>query len=131
VLAHTPFDASAEVIRGSAELQARVLGASDAEVTAAIDAIQSLFEHEVLQPVRAAGDRVSREVPIGYLENGVLIEGAADLVVHDDDRAVVIDFKTDAELEAGLDWHRRQMRLYARGLIAITGRPAEAIIVRI
>jgi len=100
-------------------------------VHAAIDAVQALFAHEVLQRVRAAGDRVSREVPIGYLENGVLIEGAADLVVHDDDRAVVIDFKTDAELEAGLDWHRRQMRLYARGLIAITGRPADAIIVRI
>ena len=131
VLAHAPIDADAATIRAIAELEARVLGADDAEVHAAIDAVQSLFAHEVLQRVRAAGDRVSREVPIGYLENGVLIEGAADLVVHDDDRAVVIDFKTDAELEAGLDWHRRQMRLYARGLIAITGRPADAIIVRI
>jgi ATP-dependent exoDNAse (exonuclease V) beta subunit len=131
VLAHTPLDADTDATRRVAELQARVLGADDAEVTAAVDAVQSLFAHDVLQRVRAAGNRVSREVPIGYMENGVLIEGTADLVVLDDDRAVVMDFKTDAELDAGLEWHRRQMRLYARGLMAITGRPAEAIIVRI
>jgi ATP-dependent exoDNAse (exonuclease V) beta subunit len=131
VLANTPIDASRDAIRGIAELQARVLGADDAEVAAATDAVESLFAHDVLERVRAAGNRVSREVPIGYVENGVLIEGAADLIVLDDDRAVVMDFKTDAELDAGLEWHRRQMRLYARGLMAITGRPAEAIIVRL
>ena len=131
MLANTPFDADLSAVEQIGALQSRILGAPPGELAAAVSAVMTLLSHPVLDRVRQAGDRVSREVPIAYVDNGVLVEGTADLVINDQDSSVIVDFKTDAELSFGIDAHRRQMQLYAQGLQIVTGQPAQAIIVRI
>ena len=131
MLAMTPFDADEPTVQQIGALQSRILGATSGELTAAVSAVMTLLRHSVLDRVRQAGTRVSREVPIAYVENGVLVEGTADLVINDENASVIVDFKTDAELAYGIEIHRRQMQLYARGLQIVTGRPAHALIVRL
>jgi ATP-dependent exoDNAse (exonuclease V) beta subunit len=44
---------------------------------------------------------------------------------------VVIDFKTDRELQGALDRYRRKVRIYASAIAAATGRAARAVLMRI
>ena len=131
VIAHAPLDANLEALRQIAQLEGRILAAPANEVDAAVDAVWSLLTHEVIARIRRSHDRVSREVPIAYVDGGVLVEGMADLVAHHAQGSLVMDFKTDAELAYGIEAHRRQMQLYAQGLQMVTGQQAQAVIVRI
>ena len=62
---------------------------------------------------------------------GTWVEGQFDLAFEDGDGWTVVDFKTDAELDASLDGYRRQVALYARAISAATGRPARGVLLRI
>jgi ATP-dependent exoDNAse (exonuclease V) beta subunit len=44
---------------------------------------------------------------------------------------VVIDFKTDRELEGALDRYERQVWIYASAIAAATGRPARAVLMKV
>ena len=65
------------------------------------------------------------------LDSGVLIEGNVDLAYHADEHVVVIDFKTDRELEGALDVYRRQVQIYAHAIASATGRRARAVLMRV
>jgi ATP-dependent exoDNAse (exonuclease V) beta subunit len=64
-------------------------------------------------------------------DSGALIEGFVDLAYIDDKGFVVIDFKTDRELEGAADRYQRQVRIYAAAIAAATGRPARAVLMRL
>ena len=49
----------------------------------------------------------------------------------DGDRFVVVDFKTDRELEGNLERYQRQVRIYAAAIRAATGRPVRAALMRV
>ena len=57
---------------------------------------------------------------------GVLIEGVVDLAFEEDGRWMVIDFKTDRDLDPGLDMYKRQLTLYASAIAQATGKPVDA-----
>jgi ATP-dependent exoDNAse (exonuclease V) beta subunit len=65
------------------------------------------------------------------LDDGGWIEGQLDLAFEDAAGWTVVDFKTDADMDASLDAYRRQVALYARALAVATGRPASAVLLRI
>ena len=44
---------------------------------------------------------------------------------------VVVDFKTDRELDGALDRYGRQVQIYAAAIAAATGRPARGVLMRI
>jgi ATP-dependent exoDNAse (exonuclease V) beta subunit len=44
---------------------------------------------------------------------------------------VVVDFKTDRELENATDRYQRQVRIYAAAIAAATGQPARAVLMRV
>ena len=48
-----------------------------------------------------------------------------------DDTWVVVDFKTDRELDVALDVYRCQVQLYAQMVARATGAPARAVLMRI
>jgi len=48
-----------------------------------------------------------------------------------DGKVVVIDFKTDRELEDALDVYRRQIQIYAHAISSATGRPARAVLMKV
>jgi ATP-dependent exoDNAse (exonuclease V) beta subunit len=73
-----------------------------------------------------------RETPVTWrLETGAIVEGVVDLAYVDDQHLVVIEFKTDRELDGAIDRYRRQLRLYATAIAGATGRPARAILMRV
>ena len=57
--------------------------------------------------------------------------GASGLAFRDDGTWVVIDFKTDRELDVALDVYRRQVQLYAQMVARATGEPARAVLMRV
>jgi ATP-dependent exoDNAse (exonuclease V) beta subunit len=86
------------------------------------------------QPVRRAlvARRRWREVPVGCVIDGVVLEGRIDLLYEDSDGSLtIVEFKTDliapAEAPARAAEHRAQGGAYALALERATGRPVGAI----
>jgi ATP-dependent exoDNAse (exonuclease V) beta subunit len=134
VLAVTPLDATADQVGEFAELEGRMLGATDAEVTAAAGVTATALAHPILERARRAVGHGAcrRETPVTMqAEDGLLVEGVVDLAFRDGDTWVVVDFKTDRELEEGLDCYRRQVRLYAQMVARATGLPAQGVLMRV
>jgi hypothetical protein len=115
---------------------ARALGASEAEVAAAIDAVGAALAADVMR--RAAAVReCRREMALAVtLDDGTLVEGVADLAFLEAKDAgvsswMVVDFKTDVEISGRLDEYRGQLAIYLRAIERATGLPARGILLRI
>jgi ATP-dependent exoDNAse (exonuclease V) beta subunit len=135
LLADAPLEnIDAKTIAGLAAIHGRVLGADAGEIAAAEDVVGDVLTHPVLQAAaRAAREgRCYRETPVTWRsETGALIEGFVDLVYADGEGFVVVDFKTDRELEAESERYQRQIGIYAAALAAATGLSARAILMRV
>jgi ATP-dependent helicase/nuclease subunit A len=134
ILATVALDAGRDAIAEAAALQARILGATAEEVTAAMVLAEAALGHPLLLRAREAwrAGRCRRETPITALEpDGSILEGVVDLAFEEDDGWTVADFKTHAELAGPLARHRRQVSAYARVVARATGRPATAVLMRL
>ena len=139
VLATVPLDGTVDPL-DLAMLHGRMLGASQAEMSAAATVVTAALAHPILKRADAAMRRGTcrREVPVAIGgDNGALTEGIVDLAflehdVNTDAEAwTVVDFKTDRELNVALDVYRRQVALYARMINRATGQPAVPVLVRV
>ena len=134
VLAAVPLDAGPDRIDEIARLQGRLLGSEEIEVEAAAGVASAALAHPLFDRVRraAAAGACRREAPVTMRgDDGVLVEGVVDLAFRDGDAWVVVDFKTDRELEAALDVYRRQVQLYADMVGRATGAPARGVLMRV
>ena len=135
VLASVPFDGNRTTFEAAADVQARILGAPEAERVTAVDAVLRVTRHELLQRAAAAARRgdARRECPVTLkAPDGSLVEGVVDLAFQSDGEWVVVDFKTDREIsEAGIERYSRQVALYAAAIERATGLPAKGCLVRI
>ena len=134
LLAHGAFDAGVEELARLASVQARLLGATDAERASAAETVARVLSHPRLVRARAAqaeGRLFRRELPLVLTVDGVVVDGQADLVWDDGDRLVVIDYKTDVDLAPGEPSYRRQIGLYADALTKAYGRAVDAVLLRV
>jgi ATP-dependent helicase/nuclease subunit A len=135
LLAHMPLEnGSGDACVPLAEAHGRVLGAAEDEVAAAQDAASRVLAHPIIRraAVSAAAGRCRREAPVTLrLDSGAIVEGFVDLVFEDDGRFVVVDFKTDRELEGAIEQYRRQVQIYAHAVRVATGKSARAILMRV
>ena len=135
ILAAIPLSAGGDEAAGRlAEAHGRVLGAPPDEVSAAADAVRRVLRHPILTAAARAAeqDRCYRETPVTLrLENGAIVEGNVDLAYVDQDEVVVVDFKTDRELEGAVETYRRQVQVYAEAIGAALQRPARAVLMRV
>jgi hypothetical protein len=141
-LATVPLDADEGIVRRIAETQGRILlgfgeGVAE-EVYAVIEIVTAVLRHPLFDRVRAANaaGRCYRELPIIWrTSDGSLIEGTIDLAFEEDAgskrRFVVLDFKTDKELDAEAERYRRQLTIYCKALTALWGQPARGVLMRI
>ena len=133
VLAEVPFDASRELVDAVTHAQAKLLGATAAERSAAIDAVVRAFGHPLLERAHRAAEH-RREVPIfERLPDGTLVEGVVDLAFRETDafgkdRWVVVDYKTDLDAVGASDTYVVQVETYARAIESATGVAAEGIL---
>ena len=73
-----------------------------------------------------------RETPVAFKQPGrALIEGVVDLAFQEGGSWIVVDFKTDREMEQGLEIYRQQVRLYAEMVSRATGQPATAVLMKL
>ena len=75
--------------------------------------------------------RCLREAPVTLTVDDVLIEGIVDCAFDTPDGVVVIDFKTDRELDGAIDRYRRQVGLYAAAIGSAMRRPVRAVLMRL
>jgi ATP-dependent exoDNAse (exonuclease V) beta subunit len=133
-LAVVPLDAKPAQIRQSVEMQARILGATASEMGAAQSAIEQVLAHPLLEQARRASEEghCRRETPVTFpTADGTLVEGVVDLAFLDDHTWVIVDFKTDQDIEPHLPRYTRQVSLYATAIAAATGSKTRSILLRI
>ena len=134
LLAHVPLDATADQIARLAAVQARMLGSSDEERAAAAAMVDRTLKHALLDRVRAAqaaGRSCRREVSLGLVVDGVVVDGQADLLFDDGDHWLVVDFKTDVEITGSEAIYQRQVALYMDATQRVTGARVEGTLLRV
>lgn len=132
VLAGVALDADVAAIETAAHTQARLLGATADDASAAVDAARRVLVSPLV--TRAAASQVCRrEVPVTLSDGAdAIIEGVADLVFEEAGAWVVVEFKTDVEIgRLGLERYRRQVGLYVAAIARATGRGASGVLLRI
>ena len=128
ILRDLDLQGGGEQIGALAKVHARLLDAPDEEAEAAAAAVEVAWAHPLMARARAA-ERCHRELPIHLrLEDGRLLEGAIDLAFVEQDRWVVVDFKTDVGDSAR---YERQLQWYLYGLARLTGRDAVGHLLRV
>ena len=123
-------------IEETARVQARILGATEEEVAAAVETVHRALRHPLMRRAAAAmsAGHCRREVPAAIkLEDGTLVEGVVDLAFrfHLDTTWTVVDYKTDFEVKGRLEEYRKQVGLYAAAISRATGQEAGATLFRI
>jgi ATP-dependent helicase/nuclease subunit A len=135
LLAGVPLVGSDQsIIRQLADAHGRVLAAEAEEVAEAAATVRRVLSHPVLlaAATAAAAGRCYRETAITWrLDSGPMLEGVVDLAYVVDREAIVVDFKTDREMDAALDRYRRQVQVYAAAVGAALGFPARAVLMRV
>jgi ATP-dependent helicase/nuclease subunit A len=135
LLSDVPFgQAGASVLDQLSDAHGRILGATQDEVLAARSIVATALAHPVLQAAERAAQegRCYRETPVTYrLDSGQLVEGYVDLAFRDGSSMVVVDFKTDRELDGALDRYQRQVSLYATAIGHTVGLPTQAFLMRV
>jgi ATP-dependent helicase/nuclease subunit A len=133
-LATVPLNAEPSQVLSIARTQGRILIATEHEIVAAAQAVSTLLRHALFDRARAAdkAGRCFREVPVIWqTADGGLIEGTVDLTFHDEIERVVLDFKTDRELELEIDQYKKQLRIYCSALQRTGERPTRAVLMRV
>jgi hypothetical protein len=132
VLAAVDLDANADKIAAVAQANARLLDATASEIEATVRTIQRALEHPLLQ--RAARAKVlRRETPVQhYRQNDTLIEGVVDLAFQETtlefDGWIVVDFKTDREIEKAETQYRAQVAAYVEAIRVATACQASGFL---
>jgi ATP-dependent exoDNAse (exonuclease V) beta subunit len=119
------------VVRRTADVQGRILGATPEEVVAADSVVRAVLANPLMDRVRAS-PRLRRETPITWTQkDGTLIEGVLDLAFDEDAGTTVVDFKTDHELSAGEARYRAQVQKYVDAVAVATGRTARGVLFKV
>ncbi|MBV6431906.1 MAG: ATP-dependent helicase/nuclease subunit A [Bryobacteraceae bacterium] len=130
-LRNIPLDARREQIAAAAQLEARLLAAPREEAEAAATAARNALLHPLLERARRAR-RLHREYPVtAHTGEKRLLEGVIDLAFEEEGGWVVVDFKTDLDVETMAARYRAQLAWYAVALERITGRPVRAYLLAV
>jgi ATP-dependent exoDNAse (exonuclease V) beta subunit len=134
ILATVALDGPPDAIQRIADAEGRSLGAMADEVSFAVETVQAALGHPLLVRANDAARRgqLRREVPVALQPTpGMIIEGIVDLAFEEDGTWVVIDFKTDHDLERGRQRYENQVAWYAAAVQAATGFPSTPILLHV
>ncbi len=103
------------------------LSVTDAMRHHAGDLIRRALQSELFTQRIARTARYYRELGFTTAQNGIMTEGAMDLVFKDESGWVIVDYKTDAvraeQTKERAETYRPQAMAYAQALTQITGEP--------
>jgi len=128
------MDAGPQQIKQAARLQGRILGSSEQEIESAGTVAETVIRHPIMERARkaATSGQCRRETPIALRQaDGSIVDGVVDLAFLENGAWIVVDFKTDRELDGALETYRRQVQIYAHAIATATGRPARGVLMKI
>jgi ATP-dependent exoDNAse (exonuclease V) beta subunit len=131
ILATIPLDSANDLVQIASEAEGRIVAASEEEVRAATETVIAALQHPLLRRAHIAEKRgaLRREVPVALSpQSGMVIEGIVDLAFEEQDEWIVIDFKTDHDLERGRERYENQLAWYSAAVREATNRPNHAIL---
>ena len=134
LLRDVDLDAEHDEVAAMAAMQAVLIDAPDEERAAAVDAVVATLAHPVFERARRArdGDGCLREAPfLVPLSDGRILEGTVDLAFRDNGQWVVVDYKTDADMEAGRLRYEMQLAWYLFAFEQIHGAPARGVLLAV
>jgi ATP-dependent exoDNAse (exonuclease V) beta subunit len=135
LLADVPFgEGGMAALAPLAEAHGRILGATKEEIETGRDIVREVLAHPLLKAAEQANrdGHCYREMPITYqLPSGVLVEGYVDLAFRQGSSMVVVDFKTDRELDGALDQYQKQVSLYGSAIGQTAGLPTKIVLMRV
>lgn len=138
VLAEVSLRAPEADVYAMAVVQGRLIGATLEEVVAAKDAAVFALGHPLLRSAAEAADRgeLRRETPVVMpLADGGVLDGVIDLAFRDRSPDgplwVVVDFKTDSDVEAHGAAYETQVSLYVEAVEKATGERAKGILLAV
>ncbi len=131
VLAAVDLKTAEADVLATAAVQGRALAAAPEEIAAAVEAVRGALAHPVLRRASAAAE-CHRETPVVVrLPDDSLAEGVLDLAFREGAMWTVVDFKTEADVQAHRVRYEDQVRLYASAVSAVTGADAECVLLAI
>jgi len=131
VLRDVRLDGGRGAVQALARMHARLLGAPPEEADAAVEAALAALAHPLLERARRA-ERLHREWPVLLkLEDGRMLEGVIDLAFQEADAWTIVDFKSDADLEAHQAHYRRQLQWYCFALSRVTRQAVRGVLLSI
>lgn len=83
--------------------------------------LNTIARSPMLQRI-AAAENLGREMPVHFVENGMMVERRIDRLVREGDRDLVIDYKSGNADPERVARDREQVERYCRAVTAITGR---------
>ena len=105
-----------------------VEAAADAEAVARVRRrLATIAGSETLQRITRA-ETIGRELPIRFLEEGLLVERRIDRLLRENGHDTVVDYKSGLPEPARVEKDRRQVQRYAEAVSAMTGRPCGALL---
>ena len=134
LLRDVSLDSTTAQIAKLAQLHAAILAAPAEESVAAVLAVERALRHPVFERARAAAARSAalREPPfVIALSDGRLLEGTIDLAFEENGNWIVVDFKTDADVEARRARYEIQLAWYLFALEKIKALPVEGVLLTV
>ena len=90
--------------------------------------VQRALAHPLMQQAALAPE-VRRETPVMYVDDGgELVEGIVDLAFLSDEGWVVVDFKTDEDIDKQRAAYLGQIRLYVEGVARAMGGEVRGVL---
>lgn len=131
VVRDVALDGDADQVRALAELHGRMIGANEQEIAASIRPVLALLQNQVIARAKAAA-RCHRELPIVCTtDDGKLLDGSIDLCFLEDSRWIVVDFKTDFDVNQRKPQYVKQMKWYIAAVAKTFGAPARGILLSV
>jgi ATP-dependent helicase/nuclease subunit A len=132
VLAEIDLGASADEIAAVTQANARLIDATDPEIDAAATTVRIAVQHPLMRRA-AKAKALRRETPLQhYRDDGTLIEGVVDLAFQENTSEfkgwIVVDFKTDREIEKAENQYRAQVAAYVEAVQLATASPARGFL---
>jgi ATP-dependent helicase/nuclease subunit A len=102
--------------------------AADMEVVTRVrKRLGTIARSETLQRI-ARAETIGREMPVRFVEEGLLVERRIDRLIRENGADLVIDYKSGAAEESRLLKDTQQVARYCRAVSGITGRPCGGLL---
>jgi ATP-dependent exoDNAse (exonuclease V) beta subunit len=130
VLRDVPLHPARADIEGLASMHARILGSTAADTALAVGVVAAVVEHDLWREAVSSAS-LHREWPVVMrMPDGRLLEGVLDLAYKNSSGWVVVDFKTDADIEFSRAVYVRQLRWYLHALASATGQKVRGVLLQ-